>query len=60
MTWFKHVVSMTKSRLSFLRMMKPVARMRGGYRLICAGFDTNIVAEGWRRMREAARRDRQG
>lgn len=33
-----------------------VARIQDGYRLICAGFDTNIVAEGWRRMGEIARR----
>ena len=31
-----------------------VARMRGGYRLICAGFDTNIIEEGWRHKREVA------
>jgi 4-hydroxy-2-oxoheptanedioate aldolase len=31
-----------------------VARMQGGYRLICAGFDTNIIEEGWRHMREVA------
>jgi 4-hydroxy-2-oxoheptanedioate aldolase len=31
-----------------------VARMQGGYLLICAGFDTNIIEEGWRHMREVA------
>jgi 4-hydroxy-2-oxoheptanedioate aldolase len=36
------------------------ARLRDGYRLICAGMDLNWIAEGWRRMREAARREAQG
>jgi 4-hydroxy-2-oxoheptanedioate aldolase len=31
------------------------ARLRDGYRLICAGMDLNWIADGWRRMRETAR-----
>jgi 2-keto-3-deoxy-L-rhamnonate aldolase RhmA len=34
-----------------------VARLRDGYRLICAGMDLNWIAEGWRRMLEAARQE---
>jgi len=34
-----------------------VARLRDGYRLICAGMDLNWIAEGWRRMREAAQKE---
>jgi len=34
-----------------------ISRIRDGYRLICAGMDVNIVEEGWRAMREAARRE---
>lgn len=29
-----------------------LARLRDGYRLICAGADLNILEAGWRRMRE--------
>jgi 4-hydroxy-2-oxoheptanedioate aldolase len=34
-----------------------VARMRDGYRLLCAGVDLTFIADGWRRMREAAGRE---